>query len=728
MSLKSEKLTQRLQEIQKFVAERTDRNETYVEVAEELMKITNSLKEGKLSVQIVSRYSTLSQALQNFCNNYETLQAGYQFNITNLPSNSNSQPIGLESPATLIRQNILNDQIKHNRHQLSTIQNTVIGRSPQCQVSIDDRLTLVSGCHAEIQPLLVGDAHSTNLKWQICDRSNNGTYINGKQLLGCQTLQTGDRITLASPGASTSSPEFIFECRHNPNKCYSQLTNCNILCVVINVGQMLSMEEKQIILEMSKISSSKIFVIVDVPTYDNQTQLHINNLSAIEAWLFSQTITNFLELVTLQLKPFYPSNQQPIISLCSQEKLDRFAQSLIKQSSEDDLLRGVTTAIVSQLHKVEGTFKTQEECLNKEICRDEDSLQKLGKEELKEQLKKYLKIVNDDKDKTFKQIKIDLNQSKAALIDIFSKKSISYKIQQLTDELKPIVVKNGGDRYIQLRAVNTLTTNDANSSLVQLCYSTLSCWAKEEWENICNFYADGGLNGVFKRTYTTLNFTPAINLTSSSFRVKQNIDTQKNFKTSSVTAPCESRYYPISPIGYISKQLRTQAMQWMFLLTIVTGSLALFGLRSVQNGGKSQIIQNIVSPLISLLIDKPLLLAVVLTLTLFIVFTSLAYAFQNEKRAKIEQETDKLQKTLCNYYQSLAKSLIEKTVQDFNLELEAEEQSLKQSIEIEAERITVHIAEIEKKQLLIKSNLEKRKAQQKILEKEKANLYKLKRF
>lgn len=39
----------------------------------------------------------------------------------------------------------------------------------------------------------------------------NSNYINEKQLEGCQTLQSGDRILL-----SKESPEFIFECTSLP--------------------------------------------------------------------------------------------------------------------------------------------------------------------------------------------------------------------------------------------------------------------------------------------------------------------------------------------------------------------------------------------------------------------------------------------------------------------------------------------------------------------------------
>lgn len=264
--------------------------------------------------------------------------------------------------------------------------------------------------------------------------------------------------------------------------------------------------------------------------------------------------------------------------------------------------------------------------------------------------------------------------------------------------------------------------------MTNLCYSTLSHWASKESEKIYIYYAEGGLNGVFQRTYTTLNCISSLNLLKSSFQITSKFDIQRNFQNSTVQAPDEVYYQPISPVGYIAKQLRTQTMQWMFLIGIIPVGLALFGLQSSQNGGKNKFIQNMLSPIIAALTDRPLLLAVVLTLILFLVFTSLAYAFQKENKLKIEDEAEKLKKNICSHYQSLAKSLVEKTVQDFSMELDEQEQTLKQVIETVGEQFTAYIAEVEKSQLIIKSSIEKRKAQQKNLEKEKVALQKLKRF
>lgn len=734
MSLKSEKLAQRLQEIQKFVAERISQDATYAAVGEELVKIADSLKEGKLTVQIVSRYPIPAQALQKFLSTCEALVECYQFKIASLPSKS--QLAESESPAALIQQSISANQTgqKPTYYKLSATQNTLIGRAAQCQILINDSLTLVSGLHAEVQPIPNADSNSASIKWQICDRSSNGTYINGKRLQGCQTLQTGDRITLAAPSVSQSSPEFIFECQShstsNNDECYRFLADCDVLCVVINASQLLSTQEKLLLEKASKTQLTKLVLVVDVPAPDSQTaQLSKTNLAAIEAWLKSQNLGNSCELALLLLRPFYPNAQRTTVDPSFQQELDKFGHSLetlVKQKPEDILLKRITAQVVHQMNRIECVFDAHEEALSKEIQRDEEKLQGLGREDLKEQAKKALKKASDDKDKFFKQVKLEINQSKAAFLDVFSKKSIYYKIHIFTDALKPFVIRQGGDKYVHIKVENTPFTSDANSGLTHLCYSNLSHWASKEWEQVYNFYAEGGLSGVFKRTYATLNFVSSLNIKKSSFQPALNIDIQRNFKVSSVEAPCESRYQPISPIGYIIKIIKNQTMQWMFLVNIILMLLTLVGIS--QQGSKNLVIQNIFGSIFSGLKNIPWLLASVLTTLLFFTFTFLGYAFQKENKSKIEQEAEKLKKTVCSHYQSFARSLVEKIVQDFSMELDEEEQRLKEAIETVGEQFTACIAEVEKSQLLIKSSLEKRKVQQKSLEKEKAELQKLKRF
>jgi len=92
-------------------------------------------------------------------------------------------------------------------YPLPTQEATIIGREPSCQIVLDSSSYLgVSRRHLEIRPLMSQSPEGMP-QWQVCDLgSSNGTYINGNRLEGCQTLRSGDRLTLGQ-----NKVEFIFE-------------------------------------------------------------------------------------------------------------------------------------------------------------------------------------------------------------------------------------------------------------------------------------------------------------------------------------------------------------------------------------------------------------------------------------------------------------------------------------------------------------------------------------
>ncbi|MCC3420558.1 MAG: FHA domain-containing protein, partial [Microcoleus sp. PH2017_07_MST_O_A] len=98
-----------------------------------------------------------------------------------------------------------------SKYQLSEYGEVAIGRDRNCQIALESIAHgMVSRRHAAVRPL----THGNWTRWQICDlNSANGTYINGQKLEGCQTLETGDRISLGIDG-----PEFIFESPATPNQ------------------------------------------------------------------------------------------------------------------------------------------------------------------------------------------------------------------------------------------------------------------------------------------------------------------------------------------------------------------------------------------------------------------------------------------------------------------------------------------------------------------------------
>src|SRR5689334_19517320 len=103
MSLKTDKLVQRIAEIQDYVATRLDQDVTYGSVLKELDKISESLKDGKLVLEIASADQVFPTLLQGFLSAQKALPELYTFMTASLPS-----PNGDETLDSAVALTVLN--------------------------------------------------------------------------------------------------------------------------------------------------------------------------------------------------------------------------------------------------------------------------------------------------------------------------------------------------------------------------------------------------------------------------------------------------------------------------------------------------------------------------------------------------------------------------------------------------------------------------------------------
>ncbi|OWY66347.1 hypothetical protein B7486_37135 [cyanobacterium TDX16] len=696
MSPKSEKLQARIQEIQKFASTNFERDRKFRTVFQELEKIAACLKTEKLKLHIVSNNLIAARSLQIYFERHRSSQF-YQVGVSSLPKQI--EPVRSAGSATLVLSTSCGEKV----YLLSTTETTSIGRNPDSEIAIDSSLyKKVSWNHAQINPC-------GNLAWEICDRnSTNGTYINGVRLQGCQKLQTGDRITLAA-SASSAYPEFVFEyslITEYPESLVEML-DCDILCLMCDLAT--PTNAWQGLITIANVAPiAKRVVIGSIPS-----------LTQVETWLRSQDLSDVFELVVLSLSSFSLQTQTSEINSVAQQEIEKFCQSLetfIKGKPEDILVQRLTARIIQELSVIEQVLDREAEAIAQQLQQEEARIQGLATDDVKEQAKKALRKASDEKDKFFKQVKLELNQSKAALLDTYSKKSITYKVEEFVERLTPKVLKKGGFQYVQLRAENPVTANgNVNADLTYFCSHELKKWADKEWQLVTTTYGEGGLNTIVETVYKTLDLSPSINLDKSLFYADRRIDIQKSLMNSFIEAPYEGRYQGVSPLTYVLKQIRANMMQFTFLV----GFGAMFiGIR-VSGGGK-QVISSITQPLR----ENPILFGIVI----FLLICLLTYTYQKDTTLQLEAIVDKLRKELSNHYQSLSKNLVEKLILEITTVLETEEKRLKDALEIASDRFTTYIIDLEKNYMLLKSNLEQQKIQLRNLDKEKTELQKLKRF
>lgn len=688
MSPKTDKPIQDIQNIQQFIADRGQQDPNFAAVARKLGSLTNKLKSGKLLFQIVSQSSPLAYAVAKLTGQSPTLPALYQFQTANLPEEYQQTEIPIHQggyqrtelavPEPVILQFTDSRRQEPISHPLPNQGKLRIGRRPDCQIQIPNEYSFASGHHAEIIPIANSEQGNASKTWQICDTSSNGTYINGERIQGCHTLQPDDRIVLGYPEPTDRSPELIFKFDYNvaanqshphaaarnplsdPNEqLYEDLIECDILCVVINPTMPLSNPEKQLIERAARGQLFKTIALVDVSASDRAPETVSAHIDALKQWLKSQNLQAAVALPLIPLHPFYP-NPQPTSELDAnvQQECDRFLQFL-EQSAlerrESFLIQRVAGKVKEQLGILERAYAEKEAHLKNHKNQSVPLPPGVELDELDRQIRKAFKQVADDKERSLRQIRLELNQSKAALIDAFSKESLLYKIKQFTDDLQPVVTKEKDRVSLQLDSPQLKQGNTIHTYMNRLCYGEMSQWAKDEWERVYSTYAEGGLQGVFQRTHAGFDFIPGLDLPSSSFTANSDFDVYQCLQYSFVEFD-----------NQVSYQDKASGNNLMLLGSAAIGA-------------------------VGLAMGYPILL-----MSAGMGVLGKQVAQKHSETSKIEQITENLRKGLCHHYQSLARSIADKLSQQIHLQIEAEERHFKTLIESTSDKIGLHMSDMKK--------------------------------
>lgn len=682
---KKEKLLQSLQEMQKFVTAIGTEDPTFKTVSGKLSSLSVILKTGKLKFQIVSQFSPLAYAVGKLVESSATLPALYQFQTTTLPSQSQRTEIPkqaveyarteLAAPEPVILQFTDRDREKPISHRLPKNGKLLIGRRPDCQIQIPQQYSFASGHHAEILP--VPGADTSFGDWQICDTSTNGTYINGQKIQGCQTLQPDDRITLGYSEPTDRSAELIFKFEYNvaslqshpggfanqasdPNESlYKELIDCDILCLAINPTMPVADMEKRLILRATQQRVFKIIAIVDVSAIAREPERVNSNIADFKQWLKIQNLQVAVALPLILLHPFYPS-PEPMTELAPnvQQECDRFRQFLEQLAIgkiDEILMQRIGKKIKEQIAILEQAFAEKEATLKTLIAKSIALPPNTDLDELDRQIRKTFKQVTENKEKLFREIRIELNKSKSELIDGFSKESLLYHIKQFTDELQPVVTKEKDQVSLRLNSDKMIKSHTIHTHMNRLCYGDMSQGAKDEWQRVFATYGEGGLQSIFQRTHAAFDFIPGLDLSSASFAANPEFDVYKCLQYSFVEFD----------------------NQVSFQDTASGNNLMLWG--------------SAVMGVMGLAMGQPFLL-----MTAGMGVLGKQVAQQQSETAKIEQITENLRKGLCQHYQSLAKSIADKLSQQINLAIEAEERRFKTLMETTSDQIGTYMTEIKK--------------------------------
>jgi pSer/pThr/pTyr-binding forkhead associated (FHA) protein len=726
MSPKTAKLTQRIQEIQQFVASRSEQDATYADIAKKLEQISTTLTQGKLNIQICGRFPILTESLEYLLTSSQALAQFYQIYTTTISDVISAQTPA--PPAVLVAETKGMNLSQFSPYSLPTDRKTSLGRRPENDIVLPNHCSLVSGKHLEIIPPRTADGN-----WTISDlKSTNGTFVNGQPVQGSQQiLRSGDRVVLGGRAGSAQAPEFVFECQSNldleTNPLEKAIAQADVLCLVFNPSHPLSAEEKHLIEQGSKSQVSQITLVADLPPNSQGKPEILDNIKNIEGWLKNYSA----QLVCLSLRSSYSqAHDATVLAVDKQDELNNFYQQLEKfgqNKLEEILIQRGTQNAMAQVARIEEICDRQQATLIQKREATEAKLQVSETRDLKEQLKKEIKNATQEKDALFKEIKYEISELKNNLLSENFKVGLPYKIQQFVDSLSHIVTTSSEQIhiYICLPADNspenqTQKTPQELSAKVhremnRFCQEHLNYAAAHEWHRICNEYGNGGLNRLFQQTGDRFSsLVPTLNLSSADYQPPPAIDINKIFLNSSVEYPWETHYSTMGFGSYIMKNLRTNMMSIGMMLTALSGVGAAIGFgislfstppaqQAQQNSGNNTLTAS------TTLLGFGLALIIVIS------------GYPKDKQDELKKNLEKITSERCKDYKYVAKELVNKMLQLISLVLDAEEQKFKKMLEIVEEHSMDYTIEAQ-------NTLTQLKAQEMELKKERLELEKLKRF
>ncbi len=541
--------------------------------------------------------------------------------------------------------------------------------------------------------------------------------------------------------------------------------DCDILCIVVpSVSDHLE-TLKPLLAYLNPEAIAQCLIMVNTPpetfsTSDNRPQVDVIDaeISQIKRSLNDATTTLNLNVAIVSLDPLLThattaksasrtrpkrstrrrtnadltettelDSPEPISDAIAQQwqQIQKQFEGLLKRKPEDLVAKRLSLQVLTKLNQLDACFDDQVRSLNETIQTNQTAIAQLQTDhpdqQQKQQFDQKLQTLTNHQTQFFKQVKQQILQSKAEILDEFNRRSITHQIQRFIDQLQPSIVRRGQSRYIQLKSEQAYTATDINMDIMQLCYGYLSQWSTDEWRHIYSIYGDGGLSQMFQSVRSLMQQVPALESDIDHVQPTRSLPTVgKGFRDLVASTSCEVFYKEVSVFNYLIRQMRNQWMGIMFLLTFIT----MIGLGG---GNKRELISGLFAPILNLK-DQPVWLFIVLAAPLCLIFTFLMNSYHNDSQIRVEDEAEKLKKNLRTYYQSFSKNLTDKLVQDFDRLLELEEARLQKLLTYLSSKGSECFANHEQQQSAIQQTLDQLLSQRKSIEKTKSEFQRLKRL
>jgi FHA domain len=700
-----EKLNQYFQAIHQFSCSRQSRFEGLSNVIQSLDKINKIINSRRLNLQIFSQFPLLSDGMSNWLHSNQTLRNFYGLQKSEFPAFTSSSSQS-QFPTLILRANPGVSQ-SEAIYKLSLDQSIIIGRDLQGQTSsklIEIPLPMyrkISGRHAEI--CNVSSLNSTRLTWQICDlNSTNGTYINGQKIKSCQTLKSGDRVTLGYPNPSEKAPELIFEGQaqnSTQRSSATQLIDGDLVCLVISPNKELSDSEKQLIDQASQAEIAGFIIIADnsgLSSVDDHKV--IARLSSIKSSIQNKfpRLYEILETIVLPLHFFYPNISPSPLPPPIQQIFSELSHNLVALANSQGgkiLIDRANRQLQEQIQNIDSILIEQQEALNKEIKRTESILQGRSIESLRDHFIGGMKQVSEERDYFFQQVRQEFSRASNDFVSEIIPNNLLQSIEDFVENLDPVVNKQKGQVFIELKTSNK---DDLYKEILYFIRSEIIRWSDQNWQFICHKMYGDGLEGLSKRSYAQLNSLPSFQMDNHFHQLPQKLEIANKLNTSFTNIKVDIAYGESSGNDF-------NGMARIAMMTASTAMSIGASISAGQNPSPQAIMQgaNVISALSGM--------------------SGASVSKAQQQTLKIEQIVDSLKRNTRSHYQKIARHLLNTASQEIVSAINTEDRLFRKSLERIDEQFRSYYAEF-------KTITETYKARQQALDQDRQAFESIKRL
>ncbi|MGF1590341.1 MAG: hypothetical protein ACFCU7_14065 [Pleurocapsa sp.] len=127
-----------------------------------------------------------------------------------------------------------------------------------------------------------------------------------------------------------------------------------------------------------------------------------------------------------------------------------------------------------------------------------------------QQLRQNINQLNKLKQQIITAIKLEINHSKADLLNPFLANSLMSQVQQLIYTSQVKLVKETADTYVYLTLNNSLESKYIHDYIIELCQQKVNKFIAFQWSQINYIYAENDLQGLIAKINERLNLLPWI--------------------------------------------------------------------------------------------------------------------------------------------------------------------------------------------------------------------------